>query len=117
MKFENQELFCITYKSNQADFNIYSRKLHHNFKVNVYQDDFENAIGLNLDNSDEILVCKKDGKIFMFDSISYKVTESLDLKLERSHTREPLQILSINKSKDDSTIALIVGKQMIKDLE
>ena len=53
----------------------------------------------------------------MFDSISYKVTETLDLKLERSHTREPLQILSINKSKDDSTIAVIVGKQMIKDLE
>ena len=41
----------------------------------------------------------------------------MDLKLEKSDTREPLQILSVNKSADDNVIAVFVGKQMIKDLE
>ena len=75
MNFDKNEVFCITYKQNQADFNIYSRKLHHNFKDVVYHDDFENALGINLDKTDEVLVCNKDGNIIVFDSASYLITE------------------------------------------
>ena len=73
MIFESQEKFCITFKSNQSDFNIYSRKLNHDFRVNIYNEDFENAIGLNLDKKEQIVICKKFGQIMIFDSASYEL--------------------------------------------
>jgi hypothetical protein len=85
--------------------------------VTIHQEDFENAIGLNLDKKEELLICKKYGTIMLFDSATYLVKSNLDLNLEKSDSREPLQILSVNKSHDDSVIAVFVGKQMIKDLE
>ena len=41
----------------------------------------------------------------------------VDLELEESDTREPIVILNMNKSKDDSHIAVLVGKQLINDDE
>lgn len=60
-------MFCITFKANQSDFNIYSRKHTHDFRVTLYHDDFENAVGLNLDKLDEFMVCKKNGHCLFFD--------------------------------------------------
>jgi len=33
----------------------------------LYHDDFENAVGLNLDKLDEFMVCKKNGHCLFFD--------------------------------------------------
>ena len=43
MIFGEHQKFCITFKSNQADFNLYQRKMQHRFKVKVCSEDFENA--------------------------------------------------------------------------
>jgi len=46
--FEENQQFCISFKINQANFNLYSRKLNHDFRVTVKNEPFEYALGINL---------------------------------------------------------------------
>ena len=48
MIFGELQKFCITFKSNQAGFDKYNRKMVHDFRVKVNHENFENSLGFNL---------------------------------------------------------------------
>ena len=56
MMFGSAVKYCITYKTNQCNFNVYTRRFTHDFKVNVAQFNYEGSIGLNIKKMNVILV-------------------------------------------------------------
>ena len=48
MMFGSRARFCITYKTNQKGFQIYTRKYYHNFKVIIDDQNYGGALGQNL---------------------------------------------------------------------
>ena len=92
--FGEASRFCITYKPNQPNFLKYKRKMEHDFRVRVNSENFEDAKGFNLLNNFYFLVIKPLGEIVIFDQDTYKEEYRLKITLDKSDTREHVQILS-----------------------
>jgi len=60
----------------------------HDFKVRVSTENFENAIGYNIESKPNFLVAKPDGNIIVFDEFTYKENYRLDIGLAKSDSRE-----------------------------
>jgi hypothetical protein len=60
----------------------------HDFKVRVSTENFENAIGWNIESKRNFLVAKPDGIIIVFDEYNYHESFRLDIGLEKSDSRE-----------------------------
>jgi len=73
-------------------------------------------VGLPIDGVDHFLAAN-DGKIHMFDDITYKYKYSLDLDLPISDTDEPIMIITLNVSHDGMFVAVAIGKTTINGTE
>ena len=62
--------FSVTYTSNQRQFDIFTRKYMHNFRVNVDSTNFESQKALEISSSNILLVSLTD-KILIFDVITH----------------------------------------------
>ena len=56
MMFGSAVKYCVTFKTNQKDLNIYTRKSTHDFRVYVAQDNYEAQIGINMKKMNTLLV-------------------------------------------------------------
>ena len=77
MMFGSAVKYGVTFKTNQKDFNVYTRKFTHDFKVCVAKSNYEGCIGLNVKSEKCILVSDVD-VIKMYDSQTWQeVTQNL----------------------------------------
>lgn len=67
MMFGSAVKYGVTFKTNQKDFSVYTRKFTHDFKVCVSQENYEGSIGINLKCMNCILVSDV-AEIKMFDA-------------------------------------------------
>ena len=56
MMFGSAVKYCVTFKTNQKDLNIYTRQCTHDFRVYVANDNYEGQIGINILKMNCILV-------------------------------------------------------------
>ena len=84
----------------------------HNLKVCVQNDQLEGGFGVSMPSLDIFLVAKKDD-IKVFDSITFAHKSHIPIKLLKTETREPNEVIGICKSKCERWIACISGKNLI----
>lgn len=94
MMFGSKVRYGITYKSNQRSFSIYRRKFQHNFNVPVKNDNLEGSIGLELQKHGAFL-CTKIDRVLVYDSINFKHIGEIPIKLLKTETREPNEIIAL----------------------
>lgn len=70
MMFGAAVKYCITYKTNQMNFNIYTAKFQHNFKVITNSQNFEGTRTANL-TSNNVFIASDINQIQMFCSKTY----------------------------------------------
>ena len=87
MIFGSQRRFCITYKKNEPNFEVRTRKYNNNFKIKIDPDNYEASKGLSIQSEKAFIVSKKN-QIFVYDSNGFQRIKdevgkdySLDLKL------------------------------------
>lgn len=118
MMFGARVRFGVTYKANQPDFTIYTRKFGHNFKVPVDVADHEGAIGYSLKILKRYVVAH---------GISLTVYDEHTFKNEDRHSGAKLQtfkvpgdreknveVLHMVASADDRRLALGIGRNLTK---
>jgi hypothetical protein len=94
--FGSKVKYGITFKTNQRSFAIYRRKYLHNFKVNVCQDNLEGSKGLEFTSMNIFLVTKID-KVRIYDSTTYEQLDEIPIKLLPTETREPNEVIAMQK--------------------
>lgn len=114
MMFGSRVKYGITYKGNEQSFDIYRRKYMHDFKVPVVDFNFEGSHGIDLPLSNAFIVTQTD-KLFLYDSDSFQPIGRLPVALLTTITREPNEIIAVQKSKDENYVACISGKNLIKN--
>ena len=67
MMFGSLVKYGVTFKTNQKDFSVYTRKFTHDFKVCMSQERYDGCIGVNVKCMNVILVSNID-TIKMYDS-------------------------------------------------
>ena len=114
MMFGSRVRYGITYKTNQKAFTVYRRKFVHDFRVPISSENLEGSRGLDLSmhNPPRILVSKID-KIFIIDAETFQKVGEIPIKLLKTETREPNQIISMTLSKNQNYLAVISGKNLV----
>ena len=99
MMFGSKVKYGITYKTNQETFYMWTRKYMHDFRVSVAEENLEGSIGLEFSSMDAFLVSKVD-KIVVYDAKNFKEIDTVPITLLVSVTREPNEIICMQKSDD-----------------
>lgn len=105
---------AISYKTNERVFVVYQRKSMHNLRACVNGNNFENCKILELETSNTFLVSQIDN-IFMMDSETFQICGEIPVKLLPTETREPNEIVGMIKSEDEDFLAVISGKNLVKN--
>jgi len=114
MMFGSKVRYGISYKTNQQSFDIYRRKFMHNLKVCVHSEDYSGGMGIELLSMNVFLVAMLD-KVCMFDCDTFKYIGDIPVKLLITETREPNEVIGIIKSDCENYLAIISGKNLVKD--
>jgi hypothetical protein len=73
--------------------------LSHDFKATVNHQNFEGAIGISVDSANYFIVAKQ-GNIYTYSDSIFQLISTVKLNIEKSTTREPLEIISMSISID-----------------
>jgi|APSaa5957512535_1039671.scaffolds.fasta_scaffold53588_2 hypothetical protein len=112
MMFGSKVKYGITYKQNQRSFDIYRRKYEHDFKIPVVHQNLEGSLGIELQHHNAFVVTQID-KIYIFDAETFKELSQIPVNLLQTETREPNQVISMQKSNCENFLAVISGKNLI----
>jgi hypothetical protein len=119
MMFGSKVRFGVTFKANQPNFTIYSRKFGHNFKVPVDTTDHEGAVGVSLKSLKRYVVARGI-TLTVYDQHTFKNADRhtgrklQNFKVPGDHS-DKVTILHMIVSADDRRIALGIGEHHIKD--
>ena len=112
-----QEKFSITFKSGQPNFNIFKRKYDHGFKElfdNVKSR--EGCCGANIESRNLFLI-SDDNYIQIRNEETFKIVNTVIVPLAESTTDDEMEILSIKISPNEKFLAVLGGKNLIKEIE
>lgn len=114
MMFGRRVRFGISYKTNERSFEIYRRKYMHNLRVQVHDSDFSGSKGIELTTMNTFLVTKIN-QVLMFDSTTFKQCGEIPIQLLDSDTREPNEVIGLQKTQCENWLAIISGKNLIRN--
>ena len=110
MMFGSKVRYGISYKIDQPGFQIYTRKYFHNFKVTINSDNFEGAIGANLQRSKQyVLANGLDVGVYDQDTLKRIQTITVEGRNDES------QVLFIKISHKEQKLAMTIGEELIKN--
>lgn len=112
LMFGSKVRYGISYKSNERSFQIYRRKYYHNFKVPIFDANMERALGIELETLGRFM-CTRVDEVLIYNSETYQLVDKLPIKLFPTETREPNEIIAIQKCQNEEYLAVISGKNLI----
>ena len=112
MMFGPRVNYCLTFMTNQVGFDIYRRKYQHSFKAPIIYDNYDKSCCIELRGTKQVLLSKKD-RVDIFESDLYKFEDEIRLELQKSDSREPVEILSMQVSNNEDLLAIVTGKVLI----
>jgi hypothetical protein len=116
MYFGNMGIRCIVYQLNQPNITVYFRKYNHNFRESIDDESKEGVDCQNLQSRNAFVV-SDDDYLESFCAGCFSKHYKLQLPLIQSLTADKMEILTIKISRDESMIAVLVGKNLIKEQE
>jgi len=80
--------------------------------VPISTENLEGSIGLELSEMNAYLVSKID-RVAVYDAETFQAVDEIPITLLKADTREPNQVIAIQKSDDEEYLAIISGKILI----
>ena len=97
MMYGKKVQYCITYKTNQRNFDIFSAKQRHNFRVQKTHENMEGAEGFEMSRYNIVVFYMKD-KIRVYDAFTLSLKSIIDVNLLKSEGREENEIIGMSHS-------------------
>lgn len=91
---------------------IYQRKYNHDYKSLVLKKDLDMSQGVEIKSMNSLLVSKGD-TVFRYCSKTFKLLQTYVVPLLESTSREINEIIAIKVSSDETTVAIISGKNLL----
>jgi hypothetical protein len=86
----------------------------HNLRVCVSNINLEGSQAIEIDSLDMIIATCID-KLILFENGTYQTLGEIAIPLLKTESREPNEIIGIQKSEDEQYLAIISGKNLIMD--
>lgn len=96
--------YGVAFKAGQPDFEIFTRRCYHNFKVCINSQSFEAAVGQELKTMNAYAMAS-GLDIGIYDSLTYRPSQKWTVK----PTSENVEILYLQVSDDEKKIGVILG--------
>ena len=91
------ERFALTYKVGEPDLKVFLRRYDHGYVERADEKSREGCQGTCLKNKNCFIISDEDN-ITIHDETSFKVIQNIEVPLQVSTTREPIEIISIEIS-------------------
>ena len=104
--------YSINFKQNQTCFDVYSRKYMHNLRITCNSANYENCKPLEIISS-RLLMVTKLNRVVVYDSSTLKECGEIPIELLAGNSREPNQVIGIQKSSDENWLGIISGKNLV----
>jgi len=117
LMLDNDSKFSISYKSGQPNLNIFRRKYDHGF-MEIFDNvkSREGCRGINLTTKDLFLM-SDDNEIQVRNEKTFAVVSKVHVDLAQSDTIDEMEILNIKISPNEKYLAVLCGKNLIKEIE
>ena len=86
----------------------------HNLRVCINNENFEGSKTLEFPQSNLVLISMKD-KVITYDNETYAKVGNIPITLLISETREPNEVIGMQKSTDENWLAIISEKNLVMD--
>ena len=86
----------------------------HNLRVCINNENFEGSKSIEFPQSNLVLISMKD-KVITYDNETYAKVGNIPITLLISDTREPNEVIGMQKSTDEKWLAIISGKNLVMD--
>ena len=117
MIFDNRNSICVTYKAQQPHFSIYLRKYDHGFHEIIDSTSREGCCGQKLEGK-ELFIISDDNYLQAYDEKTFQqMGDRLVIPMSSSSTDDPIEILNFKVSHNEKYIAVLCGKNLIKEIE
>lgn len=97
MLITSNERFALTYKCGEPDLKVFLRKYDHGFIEKADQESREGCSGTNMHSKNCFLI-SDDNIVNVHDEQTFKVVQKIQVPLNISDTREPIEIINITVS-------------------
>lgn len=97
MLIDCKERFCLTYKAGEPDLKIFMRKYDHGYIEKADHQSREGCTGTNIPSKNCFLI-SDDNVVSVHDEQTFKVLNKLQVPLNISETREPIEIINVRLS-------------------
>jgi hypothetical protein len=84
----------------------------HNFRVQIDKHNLEGSKALEIASSNLIFVSNKD-ELLIFSNLSLTPGGEIKIPLLASESREPNEIIGMQKSRDEKFFAVVTGKNLV----
>ena len=84
----------------------------HNLRVCVDDFNYEGSKAIELASSNLVLISKID-QVIMLDNQYFNKCGEIPITLLKTETREPNEVIGLQKSRDENWVAIISGKNLI----
>jgi len=103
--------YCITYKSGQPDFSIFTRKQYHNFKVPIDNDNYEGALGANLGKFSQYVITQTQ-MVNICNMRDFQEIQEWNVIDEGNIADKETQILYMTVSDCQTRMGILLGKDL-----
>lgn len=116
MIIDNKSNLCFTYKQNQDSFSIIKRRYDHGFHEII---DHQSREGFNGQNypTKNIFVTSDTNYIYIHAEDTFQIMNRVQVPIAKSDTDDCMEIITSKTSQDESLLAVLVGKNLIKAVE
>jgi len=114
--FNQTNKLCLSFKLNEPNLIVLKRKYDHGFHETIDNTSREGNCGQNIVSKDCFLV-SDDNFVEIHCAKSLRVINKIIIPMDISNTRDMIEILTIVVSKDESMLAVLTGKNLIKEIE
>lgn len=113
---DSSDKICLTYKAGQPDFLAFLRKYDHGFREIIDPENREGVSAVNVPNR-EVFIISDDDYLSIHDRRTYDRLFIHNIELKPSDTDDKVEIITIQLSKDEKFLAVLSGKNVIKEIE
>ena len=116
LSIDNDDKVCITFKTRQPHITCFFRRFDHGFREIVDDESREGVSAVNVP-SRHVFIISDDDYLSIHDHKTYKTMLKHDIELKESDTDDKMEILSIKLCPKQEYLAVLSGKNLIKEIE
>ena len=116
MLIDRHSTLAVCFKTGEPSLNIFRRRYNHGFKETLDETSREFCAAIVMPKS-KIFLISDDSDLYVYDERTFEMIDKIQVPLITSQTDDPIEIINILVSPKGRFLAVLSGKNLVKQIE